>query len=285
MATEVRYPEWYDQFEYTRFPFEDTATLTTYDGRVLPETTFLDARFNLVDAQHGVYLSTVIVEEGKITLWLGDPTNAQIAWAEVDPASLDQRVPFTDLLGRRVGLFVTRPRALSLFRAWGIGTYEFPVQATRLAASTYIILPTTAVNGFLLDDGTIVTGHVALVGGEGVVFQVGPAQLTGPCGELLETGVDQITMHVVGDPLFKRKLCAPEEDFASPRFIQQLCFAVPGREGDPHYPDKPAEILCCQPGELGDIKISAGQNDAETSILRVRVTSEGILLETIGETI
>jgi hypothetical protein len=285
MATEVRYPEWLEQFERTNYPFEDTATMLSVDGRKLPPTVFLDARFNLIDADKQIYLSAVIVEPSRITLWLGDNLNNRIAHSRFNPATSDQLISFRDNFNRAVGVLMVRPGAVSLFRAWGVGTYEFFPESTRLVASTYMVLPVNTVTGFLLDDGTVISGNVVFVGGPGIMLEVGETHIPEPCGSTIPTGKKSIKVHVVGDPLFKRRLCEPQEFFAAPNFIRQLCFSVPGRSGDPNYPDKEPEIVCCGPGDFGDIKITAGQNDSDASIVRVRVTSEGIVFEAVGERI
>ena len=39
----------------------------------------------------------------------------------------------------------------------------------------------------------------------------------------------------------------------------------------------------CGPDEYGDFKIGVGSQDAEDTILRVRTTREGLIIEAVGE--
>jgi hypothetical protein len=285
MATETRYPEWYQQHGQTFYPFEDSATFSSAEGKSLPYQLFLDARFTILGSQPGIYLSSVEVTPNDVIFSLSDGRNDLIATSSVPSNSSADKLVFTDTRGRQVGLFVVSAGTAAAFKSWGTGLYQFESIATGLAASTYMVLPEAVVSGFALDSGEFVSGDAVLVGGDGVVLQVEDLELDDLCGDLINTQFKVITVHIVGDPLFKRRLCEGPELFATPNYLKQICFSVPGIQDDPEYADTAPQLICCGPGEFGHIKIMSGQTDHDFDILRIRSTQDGILFETIGETL
>ena len=80
-----------------------------------------------------------------------------------------------------------------------------------------------------------------------------------------------IEVNVVGDSLFRRRLCSDEDLFDTPQFIRTITF----KYGE--------EEFVVQPDEFGDIQITVNNAAAEDTILRVRNTVDGIRLSTVGE--
>ena len=81
--------------------------------------------------------------------------------------------------------------------------------------------------------------------------------------------VQVIRVDVVGDPLFRRRLC--EGVFTTPNFLRTITARQDCRE------------VICEGDESGNILISVGSQDSPDTVLRVRATADGLVFETVGE--
>lgn len=234
---EIRHPEWYDSHDDSRFPFVDTATLTNTAGDTLFPETFLDAALYPLGAGSRLYLSQITVSSRRITLVFGDELNPLRASTSFDPEDPPSTLAVVDTAGRPAGILVSEPLRLAVFRSWSLGTHEFLLADTELAASVCIPTPESGVRGLQLDDGQVLTGDVWLVGDDGIVLtcETGTPQLR--CEQPADPQF-VIRVHAVGDPLFRRRLCPAPDYFQAPQFLQQLCFVSPGRSSRPGTPSQ-----------------------------------------------
>ena len=96
--------------------------------------------------------------------------------------------------------------------------------------------PEIGVRGLVLEDGTVVSGEVWLVGENGII-------LTSETHDTKQTcAADAVTQNVirvdaVGDPLFLRKLCDPDELFTTPKFVKTIKIKTGSYEFD-YSPDE-----------------------------------------------
>lgn len=262
-------PEYRDYFATTKYPFADSATLANGEGDFIGEAIFLDASFYAIGMTHRAFLSEIRITNEKATLVIGDENTNLLASAEFDLVTPPNEVRFTDTLGRPAGIMVSESTRLATFQSWSLGTHIFDSSETEFAARVIIPTPEIGVLGILLDDGSVFADDIWIVGDDGVVVSNETITVDKP-GFTNETETHQvIRVDIVGDPLFRRRLCG--NVFETPFLLKTITFL----EG--------CEKVVCGPDKLGDLKITAGTQDAQDSILRIRSVPEGLVIEAVGE--
>lgn len=271
MSIQNRLPqEWLAENASRKYPFADRATLKNRAGIEIPEALFLDAAFFIVGGVQGTYLSHVEITFDTATLTLGDGQAAAKATGSFPILTPPDVITFEDAFGRPAGFLVAGDDLASM-RGWGLGKHDFTQAATEFAAAVSMPVPETGLRGILLDDGTILTGDVYLVGEDGVVLRTDNPDVD-PQREGIGADYSVIRVDVVGDPLFRRRLCEPADLFAAPRFIKSV--RVLHDDGE----------FTCLPDAYGDIKITVNNDLAFDTVLRLRSSADGIVLEAVGDT-
>jgi hypothetical protein len=268
MPERTLHPEWRAENEPTKYPFGRSSALTNGTD-VLLEGTFLDAALYPVGGQVGQYLSQVIITHTTATLYVGDAEEPQRASGEFNLVSPPDLIRLTDTAGRPAGVLVSESQRLSIFQSWSVGTHTFLRAHTEFAASVVFPVPATGVRGIQLEDGSLFTDEVWMVGEDGVVLRRETVVAPGPCGQPAAP-VEVIRVDVVGDPLFRRRLCEGEALFATPRFLQTITV------------DDGVQRVQCGPDDFGDFKFTVNNDLAEDTVLRVRPTRDGIVVEAVG---
>lgn len=213
------FPSFREQFQRAKFPFVDTATLKSDEGVELAESAFTDAMIHPVGGDETLHLSRIDVSSDQVVFWVGTRRNPLLASGTTSfPASGDT-ISLTDEYNRPAGVLVSDAVQLDAFFSWTPGTYNFSDRATRFCASCTTLLPDIGVQGFLLEDGTVISGHVYLYGEDGVVLSAGPDGCS-------------IRVDVVGDPLFKQRACQEEQGIASNKKYVKTINGKPGRYGN-----------------------------------------------------
>lgn len=216
--TRLLFPEFRDELEPTKYPFADDASLAAAGGVVVVGSdTFLDASLYPVGGGPRQYLSRVVAATREVTLYTADPTRADLSSVTFDPLDPPDDLYLEDAYGRPAGVLVSEANRLASFQAWPRGETRFLPGATEFCASCVVPVPDVGVRGVLLDDGTLLTGDVWLVGEDGVV---------------LRTEGGEIRVDVVGDPLFRRRLCQPTNLFTTPRFVKTVNGVPPDARGE-----------------------------------------------------
>lgn len=269
MAERILFPEWRKQNEPTKYPFSAAATLTNAANRVITEGTFLDAALYPIGEAVGLYLTKAVVSFDSVVLSVGtqaDPDLATGSFHLIDPPD---EVPLVDQYGRPAGVLVSEGRRLGLFQSWGVGTHEFEAGQTEFCASCVFPTPEVGVRGVRLENGELFVGDVWLVGDDGVVFRVSERSVPVPggCGSRV---VREIRMDVVGDPLFRRRLCQPNNLFDTPRFVKQVKVVGPNME------------FTIPPDPGGNINITAVNDLAADTVLRITAKENGIEIGAVG---
>ena len=194
-TTRILYPEWPAENSKTKYPFAARATLTNGAVQLLIGT-FLDAVLFPIGGHERLRLSKVIVTHANVTLYIGDQITEELASGTFNLPVPPDNVSLADTYGRPAGFIISDSQHLGLFPSWGVGTYKFTADATEFAATVCIPTPEAGVRGFLLDDGTLLTGDVWLIGDAGVALSADSS-----------SGQPVIRVDVVGDPLFLRQQC------------------------------------------------------------------------------
>lgn len=271
MAERILFPEWRRQFEGTKYPFSQRTTLANAGGRFLTETTFLDAALYPVGAGGRLFLSAVVLTHQTAALTLATPDQPQIATATFSLTAPPDQVVFSDAAGRPAGVLISESQRLALFQSWGVGTHEFSVEQTEFCPSVVFPTPEVGVRGFVLETGEVFVGDVWIVGDDGVVVRLEETDVPDDDGCGVRR-VKVVRLDVVGDPLFRRRLCSPRDLFHTPRFVKTLRVVAPNGTVD------------CPPGPAGNVLLVTNGHLAADTILRIRTTGEAIDVSAVGTT-
>lgn len=251
MEQRIVYEEWRDEQAGSKYPFADGASLSAGTGLTLDPSIFLDAVLYPIGGGPRVFLTRVTARGTRtVTLVVGTQTGAELASAEFDPLEPPGELPLFDAHGRPAGLIVSTPERLAAFQTWPFGDHEFG-QNAEFAATCVVPTPAPGLRGLMLEDGELFTGDVWVIGEDGVVVR--------------QDGEGVIRIDLVGDPLFRRRLCEPNDLFATPRFIKTI-------NGVP-------------PDERGTFLITVNSELAGDTILRLHPTDDGraLRIEVVGQ--
>jgi hypothetical protein len=260
----LRHPQWRDGNSGNKYPFDDTATLVNAAGRAIDPDTFIDAAIYPIGGSVGMYISSVDVRADEITIFIGDSVLKSLCYCAFSPAQPAEELRIVDRFGRSAGVLVSKAVNLSVFSAWGAGVHVFLPTQTRFVASCCYPVPADTVIGFRLDDGSVVSGDVLLVGEDGIAFDCKTIE-EWPASDANKA----IQVSAVGDPLYRRKQCPTL--FSTPRFIREIAF------------QKGTQTIFVKPGEDGNVIIANGAAVIPDSVLRVRTSPQGVMFEVVGE--
>lgn len=212
------HPEWREVNEPNRYPFADSASLADTSGQLLDPTVFLDAHLYPIGAVERVGLSRVTVDAGTITLVLGDASGQELASCQFETLAPPASLVFTDSYGRPAGLLVSEANRMAVFQTWARGDHLFLPGAAEFVASVVTPMPDVGLRGIVLEDGELFSGDIWLVGDAGVVLR----------------DVDgSIRIDIVGDPLFRRRLCGDDARFfTTPTTLRTINGVGPTEQGE-----------------------------------------------------
>lgn len=272
MPNRILHPEWRDSLRPTKYPFSDTSSLTNGQGDFVPNDLFLDASLYVIGAKERLHISKISVGADTVVLAVSDVDRRQVAKATFNLLEPPTTIQVLDLRGRPAGILVAESAGLAVLQSWSSGDHEFALGAVEFAARTTIPTPEIGVRGFLLADGSLFTGDVWLVGEDGIVLSNGSAVVDSGCGQ--SPGEYQfVRVDVVGEPLYRRKLCDPLELFQTPRFLKILRL------------QRGCDVYDLVPDAHGNINVTVGSHAASDTVLRVRTTNDGIIIETVGKSL
>ena len=267
MPRKVFQDGWRQGYEQTKWPFRPEAALQATDGSSLDEGMFLDAMIHPPGTTKGLHISSITIQVSRVTISFGDESGLKCSatFSRNDPPS---SIPVTDIYDRPAGILVADAAKLTVFQSWNVGSYSFTRQSAELVAAVVSPSPANGVSGILVED-TVLSGDVWIVGGHGVILEHQQVTETRPSGEHT---YEQITVNMVGSPLYNRALCDRNEDgeFEFRKFIQRLCVYNGGR------------YYCMDPGSDGGIVISPGKLLNYQPALRIHSSNDGLKFELAG---
>lgn len=188
----VIFQEFRDQYEKTRYPFMDTATLTDVTGTlVIPENIFLDAGFCFPEGMP--YLSGIQVQNNRIVLTVTSGSDS--ASCELDRTAIPDVLHFQNDRKRRMGCLVSEKVRLNWLASIETGEYTFYPEAASFAARCNT--PSRVIGASSLGTGQdSMHGDVWLVGADGIYLR--------------HMGNNVIRIDMMGEVLHKRANCAGE---------------------------------------------------------------------------
>jgi len=247
----IVFPEFRDVNKLTKYPFVDTATLTSLDEEItLPTNLFCDASIYIPGAIAPVYIQKIAITGTGITLTVSDTTKKYIATGEITPRN--NTIELFNKDEHQVGLLVASVD-FTYFTGVSKGEYEFVPKATSFVPRCVIPLQDAGVTSIGTEEKKLY-GDIWLVGKEGVVLEYVSEETDNPEEEDISVP-KVIRINLVGDALFKRL----DPTFEVPKFVQTI-------NGSPS-------------NEYGDFKIVVGEED---DILRIKNSPDGITIYAAG---
>jgi len=269
MAEEFFNSEWRKQNETIKYPFSSKSSLVNDAGMTIFEGVFVDASLYAIGGKDGTYISRIEVSFQTVTIWIGDSEEKFRASGTFSLVSMPEEVALLDAFDRPAGVLVSADARLNIFQSWAVGAYDFKSSQTEFAATVCIPTPEVGVRGFILEDGSFFAADVWLIGEDGVVLTTDVVMVPQRSGESKPYNV--IRVDIVGDPLFRRRLCVPVDLFESPNFIKQIRVIHTGGE------------FFCSPDEFGNINLSTSNQGTPNNPLRIRNTGNGVVIEMAGK--
>lgn len=208
---------WREEQLSTQYPFSDGATLTADTAQTIARDTFLDAAVCLVGGVGPLYLSQIDVTAQGVTFWIGDVNERLAASGSYVFAAEVAVIELVDVAERPAGILVSEPTRLSRFAVWPDGRHSFDILSTEFVARATMCPPIQGVSAFRDNSEVPISGHVFLVGDEGVLLR------------LID---DKIRVDVVGDPLFKRRLCGADGSQLDRLFVKAFAGLRPNSKGE-----------------------------------------------------
>lgn len=267
------------------------------EGLVLLTGTFLDASLYPIGGTARLHLSKVVIDSNIVRICIGDANTDELASTEFDFASSPDVLHFKDSFDRPAGLLVSDAERLSLFAGWPTGEHRFTADETAFVSRCCIPMPAVGFRGFELEDGSILSGDIRLIADNGIVFTLEQLELPATPDEAAQS-VNVVRVDVVGDCLSRRKLCVDDDAFETPRLLQTLRVSSPAASGEssPVAAEGDPDVLFlvdsswsreqididCLPDTFGNISITAGSLSVPDTVLRIRPSNNGLIIEAVG---
>lgn len=252
---EILFKEWRDRNKYSTYPFSDTSTFKTISGSVVLQYAFSDASIHIIGGVPPFYIKSIIPIEGtsKAEIRIADTevtgVLGYVVTGTIDASDDTGIVRLVDTFGRDSGILILEPNnAGAIVAAANDVDLKFRSNALEFVTNVCVPLPNVGLRGFILPDGTIVSGSVVLAGENGVVITE-------------ESGA--IRINVVGDPYYARN-CLEEQSIP----VAPMC-AVKTINGIP-------------PDINGDFKITTGSYNASDTAMRILPVEGGIQIVLLG---
>lgn len=210
------FPEFLAEQQNSNYPFGDDCTLRSADNLFFDPGLFLDAVLYPTGSPERLAITSITTSYSTITIYIGNDAAVDLLQITYDPLNAPELL--TVYQGDRIaGMLLPDSTLLATLQSWPAGTHAFSTGTAEFVPSVTIPLPDVGVTGFQLDNGDVISGDVWLIGEDGIVFTV----LNG----------DTIRIDVVGDPLFRRRLC-DAAGFVTANYGKTINNIAPDEYGD-----------------------------------------------------
>lgn len=265
------YPQWRNENSQRQYPFEDSASCTSLDGRLVLQPRWLvDAAFFVREVELPLRLGSVTLSVDSATLTIVDNNGTLVGSATATKGDV-KPIRVLDDLDQWCGTLVVGEDAnYSLFTT-ADGTYQFGAGDSEFAVSCVLSLPSASGLSMLTNDlgQRYIPSDLILVGEGGVQLESQETTEFQPNGRT--ESVQLVRVHATGDPQFLQALCTADETRRPTRFIKQAVFQYGG------------QTHSCEPDQLGNILILADTSAAANAALQVLSTSTGLNIRLPGK--
>lgn len=249
--TQVFHEEWREENQDRRYPFVDTATLTN-GLDVIPLRLFVDGSLYPVGNTGRLFLSRITRTPTSVELAVSDFGQGEVCTASVDDDDDPDLINFEDVYGRPAGVLLPDDpgldTSLDVLRSWSLGDHLFTEPQTGFAVSCQVPTPHVGVRGLLLEDETLATDDVWLVGERGI--QLWP-----------QDGF--IRVDAIGDRFLLIRECAGLDPALAFEFINRRPLKT---------------INGILPDPLGDFSFTVAGELNDTQVLRINAGVNGLVL-------
>ncbi len=208
-------PQFLDENADSRYPFSDSSRLETDTGNVLAVEAIQDAVLHPVGNVLPLFLRRVEVSGLQAVLTVGT-TIADLCQADLDLNDPAGTLVLTDSSGRPAGALLCDPDLLRTIQGWGTGSHLFESRA-EFVATVQIPSPELGVRGLSAGNALPLTGDVWLVGEDGVI---------------LSEADGAVQIDIVGEPLWRRRLCDTIPSFQVPTYVRTINGVSPDEYGN-----------------------------------------------------
>lgn len=203
------HPQFRDENLSSRYPFADSASLTSSDGRVLDSQIFLDALLHPPDHSGPLYISSIAADGLLITINIADASGQVLCSGAADAGDITSgSIVLVDNFDRPAGLLLASPQLLGTLQQFATSEVFFEADATAFVASVVVPAPEPGVRGLGAATGAALTNDVWLVGEDGV--------------QVVLDADGFIRIDIVGEPLFRRRICDTSAAFTTPKFVKTI---------------------------------------------------------------
>lgn len=244
----IIFQEWRDSNRYSNYPFSDVSTFKTLANTLVLKNTLIDANVHIIGGEPPFYIRTVTPITGgtKAEIRIAAANSSLLgysAYGVVDTAISSDVVKLLDIHGRDSGILILNAGgAATIVALANSQELRFRPTGMEFVANVCTPLPDVGFRGFILPDGTTISGSIVMAGENGVV---------------LTEEDDAIRINVVGDPYYSRN-CLEEQNIP----VAPMC-AVKTING----------IL---PDINGDFKLTTGSYNASDTALRIFPVEGGV---------
>jgi len=246
------------------YPFNDTCSMTSLNGDIVPKGAILDARVYTTSSKETTYISVIDVSESTLTIHLSDSSYVDIAKATVELG--DQLAIFLDTFGREVGVIYADFDKLRGALGSTQTLFEFDTTALAFVSSVLVPQPRNVLTSLYTDTSKAAAGDIWLIGEDGVALTVSD---------------NTVSVNINSDPLFKRKSCEVGID-SSNQYTQRQVKAIT-INNELVYPDQYGIIIwrVNSGTSISDSSSNIGSS-AEDSLMRIFNVTNGISVEVVG---
>jgi len=166
---EILFPEWRKDNEHSRYPFIDSATLVSDTEQHLNQDAFLDLIWYPIGGEIPFYLYSIERTATAVEIVFSDVHGLTCtgSWT-VGVLSGDIVLGLYDEYQRPVGTLIISNSGRIVLEGWPAEKHTFTIEAGEIVATCSVPQPHIGVRGFLLEDGSVLSGETAIVGGKGV---------------------------------------------------------------------------------------------------------------------
>jgi len=232
--------------------------MTSNDERELPVGFIADAVVYAKQGPAQQHISRIEITASEILLTIA---GANFELSKGTAALTSSQMELFDKYNRPAGLIVFGQTGEATNLPTGV--YTFPAEAMPFTASCIVPLLDERLEGIVLDDGSFFSGDIWMIGRRGVVLEV----LTPPTG-------DEIHVHAVGDPLYRRRICTDEnQPYVATPSLRKVKFVLL---------DTANEEVDLVPDRYGNSVLTTGSSEAADNVLRIDPIDNGLKFSAIG---
>jgi hypothetical protein len=214
----VVHPQYRSENQGSKYPFSDTSLMVSITRQTIPREFFIDAAVHIPDSIRPVWITSITLSRLTATVQIGDATGALCSGVvDLDPTA-PGITPLYTAARLPAGLLVHNQLFAGGLQSWPSGVHLFAPNTTVFAASVVAPVPSAGVRAIGAESSDGLSGDVWLVGENGINLTV------------LDN--NQIRVDVVGNPLWKREVCAGTQDFNPPTFVTQINGQLPNAGGN-----------------------------------------------------